>query len=198
MLTVKEISTKITGVRTSASNLRNNLHVILMNLAGHVYEHGDVRPVESCFARLLDGSLKGIDVRAMVKYMQDNCFVHIHDKDGVISVALNKKAKREADFADGAAVVQHLTDEVSPWYEKAQSVSGALKDLNPAMRLRSVAKQIADTTKYKLVYSPSDFQSAQSELLDAIDARIREDNRVLATVSEIAEGRAIEDAQEAA
>lgn len=198
MLTVNEISTKITGVRTSASNLRNNLQVILVNLAAHVYVHGDVRPVEACFGKLLDGKLKGIDLRAMISFMQEQCFVHVTEREGVVSVALNKKARREADFESGDALIAHLTDNESPWYEKAQSVSDALKDINPADRLRAAAKAIANTKKYKLVYSPSDVEAAQVEFNEAIAARLREDNRALATVSEIAEGRAIEGAQEAA
>lgn len=198
MLTIKEIAAKINGVRKSAVNVRDNIQLILVNLAAHVYEHGDVREVEKCFTRILDGSLQGIDMRAIVKFIHDNGFVHIHEKDGVITVNLNKKARRECDLADGDAVVQYLTDEVAPWYAKAPTVSDALKDVNPTNSLRSVAKRIADPKKYKLVYSPSDFESAQTELVEAIAARLREDNRVLAQVAEIAEGRAIEDAEQQA
>ena len=199
MLTPAEINTKITGIRTSAANLRKNLHEVLTNLAGHVYEHGDVRPVEKQFVRLLDDSIRGVDIDAVMGYMTAQCFVRIsRDKQtGSVTVTLNKTARKDADFESGDALIAHLNTEVAPWYELTKTVDEALKDLDPATRIRSIAKQIADTGKYNLVFKKSEFDSACDELVEAIAARQREDNRALAVVSEVAEGRAEESAEEA-
>lgn len=192
MLTVSQIKAKITGIRTSANNLRGNLQEVLMNLAAHVYIHGDTRPVEAEFKRLLDGSLQGVDIGAVVKYMAKHCFVHVKE-DG--SVVLNKKARNEADFdkEDGNHLIKYLTDEVPHWYTYTKSTADAVKDLDPAARLRSLAKQVADAKKYKLKFSPSDFKSAASELAEAIDARMRNDRIARAEVAEVAAGRAAEE-----
>ena len=191
MLTTQEINTKITGVRTSVSNLRTNMQVVLVNLAGHAYEHGDVRAISALTKRLLDNSLQGVDIKSVITYLRDNCFVHPQE-DG--TVKLNKKARSEADFADGDAVVAHLMSEVPAWYTKAQSVSDALKDLNVPKSILRIAEQAikkdnAGKVAFNLVCSPNELDEALTQLAVNLKIRREEDNR---TTSEIKEGRLIE------
>ncbi|MBT7538616.1 MAG: hypothetical protein HN683_04710 [Gammaproteobacteria bacterium] len=195
MLTTQEINTKITGVRTSVSNLRTNMQVVLVNLAGHTYEHGDVRAISALTKRLLDNSLQGVDIKAVVTYLRDYCFVHPQE-DG--TVKLNKKARTEADFADGDAVVQHLMAEVPAWYTKAQTVSDALKDLNVPKSILRIAENAVKTDKagnvaFNLVCSPRELDEALTTLATNLKIRRDSDNRVS---SEIKEGRLIEQREE--
>jgi len=191
MLTTKELNRKVAGIRRSSAAIRENIHVVLVNLAGHAYEHGDV----SVAVNLLNAT-KGVDKVAIVKYLRDNCFTLVKS-DG--SVKLNKKARAEADFVDGDAVVTHLNTEVQPWYEEAVTTEKAASIVDYEKMLANAIKKIEKSDAENVKdYNADTLRELTGRLESALDAKRRERNLLNRTVSEIAEGRAIEDAQEAA
>ena len=191
MLTTKELNRKVAGIRRSSAAIRENIHVVLVNLAGHAYEHGDV----SVAVNLLNAT-KGVDKVAIVKYLRDSCFTLVKS-DG--SVKLNKKARAEADFVDGDAVVTHLNTEVQPWYEEAVTTEKAASIVDYEKMLANAIKKIEKSDAENVKdYNADTLRELTGRLESALDAKRRERNLLNRTVSEIAEGRAIEDAQEAA
>lgn len=180
MLTTKELNRKVAGIRRSTAAIRENIHVVLTNLAGHAYEHGDV----SVAIKLLNAT-KGVDKVAIVKYLRENCFTLVNS-DG--SVKLNKKARNEADFVDGEAVVAHLTSEVQPWYEDAVTTEQAAKVADPAKSLAALVKSIGKADGIK--FDPAAMRAEFENVMAAAQIKDADCNR---KVSDIAEGRAIED-----
>ena len=61
MLTTKELNRKVAGIRRSSAAIRENIHVVLVNLAGHAYEHGDV----SVAVNLLNGRHREVPARQL-------------------------------------------------------------------------------------------------------------------------------------
>ena len=115
------------------------------------------------------------------------------------SVKLNKKARAEADFVDGDAVVTHLNTEVQPWYEEAVTTEKAASIVDYEKMLANAIKKIEKSDAENVKdYNADTLRELTGRLESALDAKRRERNLLNRTVSEIAEGRAIEDAQEAA
>jgi hypothetical protein len=75
----------------------------------------------------------------MVKWITDNGFARI-TKDGV---AVNKSARKEADFENGDAVVSYLMDQPK-WYETEQTVAQIVKDLDVQQLIAMVHKKMDD------------------------------------------------------
>lgn len=160
MLTTKQITAKVTSIGNRSKTLRADIHVVLCNIAGHVYEHGDW----SQFPRLLS-ALKGYDQKAVLSWMKDNGFIRWTDKDGVLSFAVNDNAKKQADFANGAEVVDYLLDQ-TPWFESAQTTEQAVKALDPAQAIEALAKKIekARANGREVSFSASSLRDAMIHL----------------------------------
>ena len=168
MLTVKEITAKISGIRRSSKALRENTQTVLVNLAAHAYEHGDVRQV----APLLN-ALQGADKKAVTRYLSDHCFVNVSD-DG--KVKLNKSARNKADFADGTALIVALA-EVPAWYEAVAATDGAKSAIDPAAKIKALAKQVSKGER-DIKIDLLEIEAAYGELLNAIKIK-RESESVL-------------------
>ena len=134
MFTKSEMTKKIASISKRNSTLRDDIQVVACNIAGHAYEHGDVTS-----ATALLNATQGQDKVAIVRFLRDHCFVNVKS-DG--TVALNKKARSEADFVDGAACVEHLLANAPKWYEAAVSTSDAAKILDPVKRMEGLLKSI--------------------------------------------------------
>lgn len=143
MLTMKQLNTKIRSIAKRNAKLRDDIQEILVNIAGHAYEHGDT----TICVNLLN-SVRGQDKVAIVKWLRDFAFT-IVKTDG--SVALNKSARNKADFVDGAAVVESLAD-APKWYDDAVTDSQAAKVLDPVARVKALIKSVekADDVKVEL------------------------------------------------
>jgi hypothetical protein len=134
MLDQKSLGAKIGAVRRSTASLRVNIQEILCNAAGHAYESGDV----TFFDRLLDATA-GVNQKLISAWAVKYGFARLDAKG---NFKLNKKAKGEADFADGAAVVEYLTDHADPWYVGAPSRKQIAQELDVAKRIENLAKAI--------------------------------------------------------
>ena len=134
MLNAKEINAKIGGIRKSSAALRENIHTVLCNAAGHAYEHGDV----TFFTRLLDAT-GGMNRKLIAQWVHTYGFATLV-KDGAFK--LNKKARHQADFADGAAAVEWLSNNAPRWYEGEPSKAQIAKDLDTAKAIANLTKRI--------------------------------------------------------
>ena len=135
MLTSKQINQKIAGIRRSTASIRKNVHVVLCNAAAHAYEHGDV----TAFTRLFDAT-SGLNRKRITKWVHAYGFA-VLQKDG--SFKLNKSARKDADFANGEAVVAYLLN-ATPWYADEEGAEAILKELDVAKRIEGLTKQIQD------------------------------------------------------
>ena len=134
MLNKQEITQKIAGIKRSASTIRDNVQLVLCNIAGHAYEHGDV----TLYQKLYDAT-SGLNRKKMVKWVHDYGFAQLQ-KDG--SFRLNKTARKEADFANGESVVEYLTNEVQAWYADEENAAQIMQALDIAARIKSLTSQI--------------------------------------------------------
>lgn len=133
MLSKSQITTKIASISRRRATINKDIHVVLCNIAGHVFDHGDFTAI----SRLLDATT-GMDKKAIIKWATDYCFVRISE-DGKVSI--NKSARKTADFTNGEAVVSYLTD-TAPWYESAMTTEQAVKELDELKRLESLIKSL--------------------------------------------------------
>ena len=163
MLTIKELNSKVSGIRKSATSLRNNIQLVLAHAAGHAYAHGDVTVFNKLYA-----ATSGVNRKLMVKYIHNNCFAKLQ-KDG--SFKLNKKARKEADFTDGDAVVEYLTQQPA-WYVKEETAAQILKDLDINQLAVVLAKKIADAEEKGQTIKDKDPQ-ATAKIFDMLAERTR-------------------------
>lgn len=160
MLTIKKINTKIRSIKGRNATLRSDIQTVMLNLAGHAYEHGDV----SSASKLLD-AVTGQDKVAIVRFLRDHCFVSV---DGEGTVKLNKKARNDADFVDGDACVAHLEESAPNWWEASTTTQQAAQILDPILSLRSLAKRIAKGDRELKAVMGAELQAAFNEVADAI------------------------------
>lgn len=134
MLNRKEITAKIAGIRTSAKAIRNNVHIVLCNVAGHAYEHGDV----TMFTALYEAT-SGLNRKKIVQWVHTYGFARLQ-KDGTFNV--DKKSRNEADFVDGAAVVEYLSNDVPAWFEDEENAAQILKALDVDASIVALLKKM--------------------------------------------------------
>lgn len=162
MLTAKQLNQKIAGIRRTTAALRENIHVVLCNAAGHAFEHGDVTALANLFE-----ATSGVNRKRIAAWVRDNGFAMLQ-KDG--SFKLNKQMRKEADFTDGDAVVEYLTNEVPAWYVDEESAAQIVKELDAVQRIKSLTAQIA---KDGAVIKNVDF-AAYRQAMEDLDAAIRQ------------------------
>jgi len=134
MLTNKQLNQKIAGVKKATAALRENVHEILVNAAGHAYAHGDV----TAYTRLFD-AMSGADRHAVARWVAEFGFAKLDKSSGAFK--LNKAARKNADFADGEAVVAYLTENVDPWYAFAKSKESVASDLDMEKQIQNLIKR---------------------------------------------------------
>ena len=166
MFTQKQLVPKIAGVRKSTKAMRASIQEILVHAAGIAYQHGNV----TSFTTLID-STRGADQKAIMKWIRDNGFATFNTEKGAYN--LNKTMRQEhADFADGEAVVEYLTNDVPAWYELQASTKDIAKELDVTKRLQSLLKATRETGTVVKV----DFKAAR-ELMDALHHTLAEVDR---------------------
>ena len=134
MLTIKELNRKVSGIKKSATTIRDNVQVVLVNASAHAYEHGDV----TVFTKLFDATT-GLSKERIVKWVHDYGFARLQ-KDGTFRV--NKKMRTESDFSNGEEVVKYLTENAPKWYDNEKSAEQILKELDVTSRIASLTKAI--------------------------------------------------------
>jgi hypothetical protein len=157
MLSVKQLNQKIAGIRRTTAALRENIHVVLCNSAAHAYVHGDV----TAFTALFDAT-SGVNRKRIAAWVRDNGFATLQ-KDGTFKV--NKTMRKEADFADGDAVVEYLTNEVPAWYVEEESAAQIVKELDAVARIKSLTSQIKNAGDHNTVVKV-DFNAARAALAE--------------------------------
>jgi hypothetical protein len=155
MLSVKQLNQKIAGIRTSANAIRNNVQDVLVSAAAHAYVHGDVSSLDKLYA-----ATSGLNRKRIAKWVSDNGFAKLQ-KDGTHK--LNKSMRKNADFADGVAVVEYLTNEVPAWYVDEESAAQITKELDAVARIKSLTAQIQ---REGTVVKNVDFAAYQTALID--------------------------------
>lgn len=140
MYTKKQLSKKIQSISTTREQLNENIHVVLCNIAGHTLQYGDFTLVKP----LLD-AIKGSDLKAVIKYARENCFVNISEK-GEVSIS---KARREKEQRNPMVLVEDLLNGTK-WYEQAETVKKAVKALDVASRINSLAKAIEKSSEVSI------------------------------------------------
>ena len=142
MLDNKAINKKISSIKKSTTTVRANVQEVLCNVAGHAYEHGDVRG----FDKLLAVST-GLSKRKIIRWVHEYGFARYNKKTGNFSV--NKKMKNEIHFGNGAntkdsstAVVTHLTKESINWYDMTGNASTEDKPLDITQSIVALRKRI--------------------------------------------------------
>jgi hypothetical protein len=164
MLSVKALNTKIRSVARRNATLREDIQLIMCNIAGYAYRDGNV----SAATNLLN-AVVGQDKVAIVRFLHDHCFVNVK-KDGTVS--LNKKAKKECDFDSAESLVAHLIGNAPKWYESAVSNGQAAAALDPAARIRALAKQVQSGDR-DVKHDMADLELAMRELVGAMAAARR-------------------------
>ena len=91
-------------------------------------------------------------------------------KDG--SFKLNATAHKDADFADGEAVVVYLTENARDWFADEDSGADIVKQLDVAARIKSLATQIknAANKNTEVSINADEISAAMAMLKDAIVA----------------------------
>jgi hypothetical protein len=77
--------------------------------------------------------------------------------------------RKDADFDNGDAVVEYLTNEVPAWYVDEETAGQIVKELDAIQRIKSLTSQI---TKDGTVVKHVDF-AAYRQAMDELDAAIR-------------------------
>jgi hypothetical protein len=155
MLTLKQLTPKIAGVRKSTKAMRANIQEIVIHAAANAYVSGDV----TAFTKLIDAT-RGVDQKAIMLWIREFGFATYNTDLGAYK--LNKTMRKNADFADGDAVVDYLTNEAPDWYDFQPSKNDTGKEVNANKRLESLFKDMQKSDNVIKV----DFKAAQ----DTIDA----------------------------
>ena len=134
MLNKKEIQNRIKTIGTNSSKLRGQVQDVLIQIAGHAYEHGDVTQYDALFA-----ATSGMNRKRIAAWIRDNGFAKLTNK-GTFEV--NKTARKRADFSNGADVVEYLTEYAPLWYADEETAPQVAQELNVASRVKSLAAQI--------------------------------------------------------
>ena len=114
MLTTKQISTKIGGIKRSSKSLRDNVQIVLAHTCGHVLEHGNV----TLFNNLLAASV-GVNKGKLIGYAKQYGLVTFDHKSNNFN--LNKKARTAAveKYKSGDDLISFLGEQPK-WYEEVE------------------------------------------------------------------------------
>jgi hypothetical protein len=162
MLSKKEIGRRITTIRKNDATLRDRVHEVLCNIAGHAFEHGDVSQFDALFS-----ATSGLNKEAMMTWVHDNGFARYDKKaDGF---RVNKSMRKESDFTCGEEVVEYLLTQPK-WYEAAKSNSAVAAALDVAKRIEALAKAIekARNEHKDVVVDFAAYKNAQDHLASAM------------------------------
>ena len=166
MLDTKAINKKIGSIKKSTTTVRANVQEVLCNVAGHAYEHGDVRG----FDKLLAVST-GLSKSRIVRWVHEYGFARYNEKTGTFKT--NKKMLKETMFGNGAntdgsgnEVVKYLVDESANWYEMTAGEASTDKPLDITQSLVALRKRIDKATEKGQEILSEDFHVAM-RLLEA-------------------------------
>lgn len=134
MLTEKQINARVATIGKNSAKLRDQIQDVLVEIAGHAYQHGRVTAYDKLFA-----ATSGVNRKKLTAWIHEYGFARIQ-KDGTFK--LNKAARKDAEFESGEAVVEYLRENAPAWYADEESAAQIKADLNVASRVQSLASQI--------------------------------------------------------
>lgn len=138
------IKATIKSLGRNTATVRNKFQAVLCEVAAHAYVNGDPR----LYSDILDAA-QGLNRKLMVKWINTYGFARV-TKEGVL---LNKSARDEADFADGDAVIEYLTNEVPAWYVAEESVEQGERELDLIAGVKSLRARRAKMNVKSYVYA---------------------------------------------
>ena len=134
MLTTKQLNTKITSISKRSAIIRADIQTILVNAAGHAFEFRDVTSFSKLFA-----ATSGLNRKLIAAWVAKYGFA-VLQKDGTYK--LNKKAHKDADFADGASLVAELLENAADWWIEEEGGEAIVKALDVAKRVDAITDSI--------------------------------------------------------
>lgn len=158
MRKISAIKKSIDTLKRNTATLRHKYHVILCEVAGHAFEHGDPRLFDNILA-----ASSGMARKEMAKWINANGFAQVK-KDGCV---INKSARKEADFVDGDAVFAYLMDQPK-WHETEQSIAQIVNELDAVQRIKSLTSQVSKDGAVIKTIDLAAYRQAMQDLDDAI------------------------------
>ena len=165
MLSSKELTPKIDSIRKSTKAMRLSIQEVLIHSAANAYASGDVTSFDKLIA-----ATRGVNQKAIMRWVRDYGFAIYKVETGVYN--LNKSMRKSADFADGDAVVEYLTNEVPAWYADVESAAQVAKELDVNKRLESLIKSMREGKNVV----KADFMAAR-QLMDVLQHELAEVDR---------------------
>ena len=165
MLSSKELTPKIDSIRKSTKAMRLSIQEVLIHSAANAYASGDVTSFDKLIA-----ATRGVNQKAIMAWVRDYGFATYKSEAGAYS--LNKTMRKNADFADGDAVVEYLTNEVPAWYELQATTETIARELDVNKRLESLIKSMREGKNVVKV----DFMAAR-QLMDVLQHELSEVDR---------------------
>jgi len=126
MLTSKQLNTKISSVAKRSATMRDDIQIILVNAAGHAFEHRNVSP----FDKLMQATT-GLNRKLIKKWISDHGFASVQSDN---THKLNKAKHKLCDCNSGAEVVADLLENAPMWWAEA--------DTTPAATALDIAKRV--------------------------------------------------------
>ena len=155
-----EILSTIKNVAANDKKLRDTIQSCLVDIAAHVYVHGDV----TLYDRLFEAA-RASNRKAMMKWVYEYGFARFDHKAGAFKV--NATQRKEAVFVDGDEVIEYLSSQ-RPWYEDVESVQQVASALDVAKRLESLARQIDKAKAEGRQIAFGDVKGGLATLMDSI------------------------------
>ena len=156
MKTVAQIKTTINGIARRNAKLRDDVQACVVDIAEHIFAHGDVS-----LAGLLFDKLKGSDRKALAKWLTTYAACRL-EANGTFK--LNKKMRAETEFNR-----EYLAGEPT-WYEMGDTAEQIAKALDVVKGLNALTKRVEKSDE--LVPADRDaLNAAVAELLRAVEVR---------------------------
>lgn len=161
MLSKKEITQKIAGIRTSSAAIRSNIQLVLVSIAAHAYIHNDVSMYDKLFA-----ACSGLNRKRVAIWASKHGFARV-TKSGF---RLNKAAQKNAQFNTAEDVANYLTNNAPMWYEDEESMQQVARAVNIVARIDAITNLVAKGTR-ECEYDPEEFDTAIQKLQRALSRR---------------------------
>ena len=134
MYTKKQIAARIKTIAGNSKKLRDQIQDVLVNIAGHAYEHGDVTQYDQLMA-----ATSGMNRKKIAAWIREHGFASLNDKG---EYGVNKSARKAADHENGAACTEYLAANAPAWYADEETMPQIKQALDVAARVKSLASQI--------------------------------------------------------
>lgn len=140
MLTRKQLNRKIDGICKRDGTIADDIQTVLVNEAGHAFQHLDV----TGFTRLFQG-LRGADRTALVKWVHEHGFARLDKETG--GFKLNRAARNKCALSTGDEVVADLIENAPHWTAHSPAAEKIVDALSVTTMIEALAKRIVNAEK---------------------------------------------------